>query len=85
MIIWLRKVWSGSFKLSNFDNEKILQPVQSYPNDLWMVEVISLENQLETYILNMCFDKNFKNLGYQKYCCKDGWEEGNFVSINFQA
>ena len=38
---------------SAFDKEKLLRLAQFYPNDFSFIELIVLENQLSTYILDM--------------------------------
>ena len=42
--------------------EKLVRLTQIYPYDFLKVEVIALENQLETYIIDVKFSIEFMNL-----------------------
>lgn len=45
-----------------FDKEKLVRLVKFYPNDFSYGEFLSLEQQLEIYIDNICRDERFKNV-----------------------
>jgi hypothetical protein len=45
-----------------FNKDNILRLAQFYPNDFSAVQLITLDNQLETYIIDMCSSEEFATL-----------------------
>ena len=45
-----------------FDREKLIRFARFYPIELLVVDVMVLNNQLETYVIDMCFDPKFLNI-----------------------
>jgi hypothetical protein len=46
----------------SFNKEKLLRLAQFYPNDFLAIQLITLDNQLETYILDMRSSDEFATL-----------------------
>jgi hypothetical protein len=47
---------------ASFNNDKLICLAQFYPNDFLAVQLITLDNQLETYIFDMCSSDEFATL-----------------------
>ena len=45
-----------------FNKEKLLRLAQFYPNDFSAIQLITLDNQLETYIIVIHFNEKFATL-----------------------
>jgi len=45
-----------------FNKDNILRLAKFYPNDFSAVQLITLDNQLETYIIDMCSSEEFATL-----------------------
>jgi hypothetical protein len=46
----------------SFKKEKLLHAAQFYSNDFLAIQLITLDNQLETYIFDICFSDEFATL-----------------------
>ena len=47
---------------SSFDKKMLIQLAEYYENDISTVELMTFDNQLKTYIIDMCSSKEFIEL-----------------------